>query len=193
MTVLEFRKPYGIAAARVAKWNPSTETWGTSVAIPNLQGIAISPVHETDEKNTYGAREHLLSVLVSIEVTLDFVGKDSLSAQVMTGITPESLDSGATRKTRHVGGVNLPYFGLICQIRADDGGDLHLMIPYAKLDSLIGLQMDAENKFVVPNVTAKAARLRLSDNSLYPIWDELEHETLTDIETDFNTAFAPLS
>jgi len=192
--MLDFRKWYRAHGAVVGQYSPATEMWNTGVAVPNLQGIQIAPMMENDEKNSYGSREHLLSVFVGLEVTLDFVGTHDPSVTEMTGFSSTSSGSGAseTRRRRKQGGQNLPYFGLIVGIEAEDEGDVHLIIPYVKLDSLLGLEVAAENQFVVPNVTAKAARLRLADNTLLDLYNELEHATLTAPATDLDTAFADL-
>lgn len=195
MAILDWRVNYRAIAAKAAGWDASAETWNTPVAMPNLGAISLTPIMENDERNVYGARERFLSVLVGVEVSLEFTGKDEPSAAEMTGFTSTTTGSGASevRKTRFTGGTNLPYFGLAVQIEADDGGDVHLYIPYLKLDSLLAMEMQSENKFVIPTVTAKAGRLRLANGNLYPVYDEIEHPSLTTLTSDFNTDFLVLS
>jgi len=185
---------YKVIEARVATWLPATETWDTSVAIPNLSGIKFDPEMDNDELYVFGAKEHLLSVPVGMKVTMSFGGVDNTSANAMTGMSSTESGSGddETRKTRWSGGDNLPYFGLIVAVEANDGLDAHLMLPRLKLDSLMALDLAKGNKFVIPNVTAKAARLRLAAGTLYPVMDLLEHAVVNTVETDFAVALLSL-
>jgi hypothetical protein len=193
--MLNFSKLYGVREARVGTYLPATELWDTSVDVPNLQAIKVTPSADNDEMMVYGGKEHGLAVIVGCEVTLDFAGIADTVVAAMTGISSSSSGSGAseTRTRRLEGGDNLSYFGLMVKILADDGGDLHLYFPRCQLQSYFPLQMDKENKFLVPNVTAMAYRLRKEDGSLYPVIDMIEHATATSLATDFNSAFTALS
>lgn len=194
MAILSWGKWYRVSEARVAAWDPDAETWNTGVAVPNLQGVSLTPMMENDEKNVFGAREAFLSVLVGVEASLSFVGKDDASMTEMTGIDSTSSGSGSseTRRTRHAGGADLGMFGLIVAIAKQGGGDMHVLLPYGKLDSLAALEMTEENQFAVPNITAKFGRLRKAAGTLYDVYNELEHATATAVPTDFTTTFADL-
>jgi hypothetical protein len=160
------------------------------VAVPNLQGIKITPTMDNDEMRGFGSLEHLLAVLVGAEVELDFGGIDKDTEVVMTGFASSSSGSGASeqRSTRYEGADNLPYFAYQVQIIADDEGDGHILLPRMKLDSLLPLEIAKENKFAMPNVKAKAVRLRKADNSLYPVFDFIEHATVTALSSTFTMA-----
>jgi hypothetical protein len=192
--MINWRTMYRVIAASVAQWDPDAETWNTPVEVPNLQGISLTPMTDTDEKRVYGAHEKFLSVITGLECTLNFVGRDDAAFVEMTGYgsTESGSGSGETRRTRYAGGTNLAYFGLILALEADDGGDVHIMLPYGKLSSIAGLEMSDENQFVVPNITARFGRLRLADGTLHDVMTELEHAVVTDVPSDFNTAFAGL-
>ena len=195
MALVNLRKMYRVDTALVAAYDPSTEQWDTAVAVPNLKGLQINPVHTTDNFMVYGAEEDGLSVLTACEIVMDFSGYDVPSANEMTGQTSTTAGSGDTevRTTRNVAGSALHHFGLSARIVAKEGGDAHILVPFMYLPSLMALNMAESNKFVVPSITARAQRLRLSDDSLYPIWDQVEHAVVTALETDFNTAFTALS
>lgn len=195
MSLLDFNKWYAVNGARVATWLPGTETWDTSVAIPNLQGIMIKPVYDTDLAKIYGAGEHALAVFVDLDITMNFVGKDDPSVVAMTGRSSTSSGSGDSeqRTTLYTGGEDLSYFGLIAQILGQEGADLHLFAPRVKLQDDFGIEFDADSKFGKSDISAKGLRLRLADNTLYPVLKAIEHATVTTIETDFATAFTALS
>lgn len=194
MTLLDFYRPYLINAAKVASWDPVAETWGTPVAVPNLQSFTKKPVTDNDLMKIYGVNEHALSVLAGEELEVEIGGLSSASDAIMTGRQATSSGSGdsETRKRRNQGGGNLPYFGWALQILTDGGGDIHLFYPRLKLRSLFPIEMAKDSKFVVPKVTIDVLRLRLEDGTLYPISDEVEHKVATSLTSDFNTAFLSL-
>ena len=195
MSLLSFNRWYRTSGARVGKWLPGTETWDTSVAIPNLQGIMIKEVFDTDHMKIFGAEEHGLAVPTALDITLKFGGIDNTSANVMTGRSSTESGSGDSeqRTTRHEGGADLGYFGLIAAIAGQGGSDLHALIPRIKCMDDFDLELDGDNKFILPDITARGYRLRLADNSLYPLMDAVEHAVATAIETDFAAAFTALS
>lgn len=195
MAILNFRRFYKAESARIAAWLPATETWDTSVDVPNLQGIKLEPESDEDTMPVYGVNEHGLSVFKGGKVELDFGGIDRTVSNIMTGLTSTSAGSGAseTRTTRHKGGVNNPYFALCVQIPADDGGDVHLLLPKLQLSGRMAMEIAKESKFIVPNLSAQILRLRKANGDLYPLYDEVEHAAMTTLEPDFATAFTVLS
>lgn len=194
MALIDFTRPYAIKAASVALWLEATELWDTPVVIPNMQGATFTPTMSNDEMTIYGSTEHLLSVLMGGELSLDFGGIDTPSYEVMTGLVGTPSGSGATEvdDTPYIGSDNLPYFGLIYALDTDGDNDMHFLLPRVKLDSFFEIAAVAESEFIKPNVTAKAARLRLADESLYPILRTKKYAQVTAIPTDFNTAFTAL-
>lgn len=195
MAILSFRRYYKAESARIAAWLPATETWDASVAIPNLQGFKLEPDSDDDTMPIYGVNEHGLSVFKGGSVELDFGGIDRTTANIMTGLTSTSAGSGAseTRTTRHEGGKNNPYFALAIQVPADDGGDVHLLLPKLQLTGRMAMEIAKESKFIVPNISAQILRLRLADGSLYPLYDEVEHAVNTALESDFSVALTALA
>ncbi len=192
MALPDFTRPYRAISARVATFDPVTELWGTSVAVPNLQGITVTPTMDNDELKIYGTLEHFLSSFAGVELSLEFGGMDDPSYAAMTGIASVESGSGATeqRRTSYAGGINLAYFGLIVSVDTDGLSDAHWLIPRVKLDSLAELALVADSEFVKPSITAKGGRLRLADESLYYVLDIIEHAANTPIGTDFNVEFA---
>lgn len=196
MPIADFTRPYGIKAASVAAWDEAAETWGTPVIVPNLMGATFTPTMSNDEMNIYSSVEHLLSVLAGGELSLDLGGIATAAYNVMTGLTSDESGSGAgeVRDTAYIGGFNMAYFGIIYALDTDGVSDMHYHLPRVKLDSFAELAAVAESEFVKPNITAKAARLRLADGvTLYPILRTIEHIVSTAIPSDFNVAFAPLT
>lgn len=192
--MLSLNKWYGAAEARIAEWLPATEVWDTSVNVPNLQGIKLTPRMDNDEARAFGVFEDGLSVVTGLELTLDFSHIDITSSNVMMGLSSDSSGSGSseTRTIKTRGRLALPYFGLIVKVLADDGRDAHILVPKVKLDTALPFEFTGENKFVVPSVGAKGFRLRLNDGTLYELYATLEHATAASVATDFNTAMADL-
>lgn len=195
MAIPDFTRPYKANSARVATFDPVTELFDASIAIPNLQGLTATPTMDNDEIKIYGSLEHFLSSLAGFELTLDFGGMDDPSYNAMTGIPSVSSGSGASeqKRTSFAGGINLAYFGLIVAVDTDGVADAHWLLPRIKLDSLAELALVADSEFVKPSISAKAGRLRLADESLYYMLDIIEHVQATAIETDFNVAFQPIA
>ncbi len=195
MALIDFTRPYRAKEARVATWDAVNEVWLSSVNIPNLQGVTITPVFDNDEMKIFGTQEHFLSSFAGAEVSLDFGGMDDPSYNAMTGVDSVESGSGAAeiRRTIYAGGKNLAYFGLIVSVDTDGLSDAHWLLPRVKLDNLMEMAMVADSEFTKPNITAKAGRLRLADNSLYPVLEIPEYAVDTTIETDFNVAFQPLA
>ena len=194
MALPDFTRPYKANDARVATYDSTNEVWLSSVPVPNLQGVTFTPTFDNDEMKIYGVIEHLLSVFAGGELSFDFGGRDDASYNAMTGVASSESGSGAAevRTTIFAGGINLAYFGLIVAVDADGDADAHWFIPRIKLDNLEEMALVADSEFSVPNITAKAARLRLADGSKYPVFNYVEHAVATAIEEDFNAAFVPL-
>lgn len=194
MALIDFTRPYAIKAASVAKWLEATEVWDTPVVIPNLQGATFTPTMSNDEMTIYGSTEHLLSVLMGGELSFDFGGIDTASYNEMTGLVGTTSGSGATEveDTPYIGSGNMPYFGIIYALDTDGDNDMHFLFPRVKLDSFAEIAAVAESEFLKPNITAKAARLRLIDESIYPVMRTRKYAVATAIPTDFNAAFAAL-
>jgi hypothetical protein len=195
MALLQWNRQYQVKAAKIAAFDADAETWGTPVTIQNLQAFSMTPVVDNDTMSVYGVNEHFLAVLKGVELSLDFGGVQRNVAAIMTGFTASSSGSGDNeqRTTRNEGGANMPYFGLAVQIKDDKGGDVHVYFPRLKARMPHSLQLNAESQFVVPNITCDGGRLTKSDDSQYPIYDEIEHATETALPTDFNTDFEALS
>lgn len=192
MALLSWNRWYLVDAARAAKYDPAAETWNvSSVAVPNLQSVKVTPLSDTDEMRIYGAVEHFLSVLAACDVEMEMGGLAAEAYEEMTSIVPDESGT-ATRDWEFAGGENLGYFGMILRLKVDGPGCALVYLHRLKLNNTIGIEAAKENKFIIPAVTAKAMRLRQSDESLYPVYRIKEFDTLQSIPVDFNTAFASL-
>lgn len=180
--------PYLARAISVALWNASTETYGTPVSVNNIQGISFEPTMDNDEMQVLGANEESLAVLKGMDVSMQFGGLDWSSLAIMQG-TNDASSGGATHVNEDEGGQNLPYFGLVAAISLHGGREAHVYLPKCQLDSRVPLDISDQNQFVMPEIDAKALRLRLADGTTFPIRSWREYETETTLPTDFDTAF----
>lgn len=179
--------PYSVRAMSVATWSFTTETYGTPVSVANLQMTGLDPQHDTDLLKILGAHERGLSVQTDLTLNMSFGGLHWASLAVMTGLTDASSGDIKHRLSFN-GGLNLGYFGAVLALPLDDGGDMHIYLPLCQLTKNLPLDFE-QNQFSRPEVEIKAMRLRLADDSTYPIWDVLVYDDVEALPTDFSVAF----
>lgn len=181
---------YSVTGARVATWQPASEQYGTSAALNVLQSVEIDPEHATDEVRNLGAVERMLSVMEKANLTLEMGGLEWAGLAKMTSManTTSGSGSGAVTTNEYAGGgAGLPYFGLIVQLEADDGGVIHAYLRWCKLSTYPPVSANM-NEFANPSIDAVAGRLRLAAGTTFNIVTFKEYEQPTSIPTDFNTA-----
>lgn len=179
---------YSVTAARVAGWIATTQLYNTSVAIPNLISVSLDPNMVTDLRKAYGKTRGMISIMEDVEVGMNFTGIDFPSAAEMTGRTVTYSGTSGTRWTDgQAGGSGLRYFGFTCSIPADDGSEMHLLLPYLKLeDDIFGLTMEA-NKFATKEATARGMTLQLNTGVQLVPYRWFHRDAALALETDFNT------
>lgn len=193
MSYLNFERPYGVRLASAAKYDPVTESWGTPVVVANIQTVEFTPEMVNTQGNVYGATEAMISYMRALDVTIAMLGIDAEADEVVSGRTSTSSDP-IKRRRKTEARKQLPYVGWWFALDADNGLDLHVGVPYMRLNTYPPLAVDGDGNIVAPNVGAKAGRLRLSDKtSLYPVYDEKLYDAETALPTDFNTAFEVLA
>jgi len=188
---LERTYPYSVRAASVAAFNRTTESYGTPVATTNIQSASFDPEHDTDSIRELGRRTRMLSVPMGATMTLTFAGFDWDSLAIMTGISSTDSGSGASaeRDNKLVGGGSgLPYFGLILAMPADEGQEVHLHLPWVKLEKAPPLDPE-QNQFAIPEIDAMIGVLVLNDGTAFEIVNYKVYGQETTIPTDFDTAF----
>jgi len=181
---------YSVRTAKVWAWDPSAETYGTGVEIPNLQGFSVEPQHDTDELKNLGAIEETLSVLTSMDISISLGGIHWVSMAVMQG-TNNSSSGGDTNINEDEGGDDLPYFALAVALPLKSGKEAHLYFPKCQLQSNVPLDISDQNQFVIPDVDIKAMRLRTAAGNTYPVrkyFEKASETALADIDTVFTIA-----
>lgn len=183
--------PYSVRAASVAAFNRATETYGTPVAATNIQSATFDPEHDTDSVKERGRRTRMLSVLIGGTLSLSFAGFDWASLAIMTGATstPSGSGTAAIRDNKLTsGGAGLPYFGLILAMPADEDTEIHLMIPWVKLEKMPPMNPE-QNQFSLPEVDAMIGTLVLNDGTELEVANYKVYGQETTVPVDFNTAF----
>lgn len=195
MALIQWNRVYRVASMRVASYDESTGQWGGSVQVIGVNGFSITPNHDTDTANVNGAVGAMLSVLTSLGVALDTVGIDVPSYTIMTSADTRTSGSGANeaREIDFEGGKDLAPFGAIVQLTTQGGGDLHIKLPWGKLDNIPELSTTAENSFAVPSTPITFGQLiDPATGDYYLVGQLVQYAECKPIETDFNVAFAPL-
>lgn len=183
--------PYSIRAASVASFNRTTESYGTPVSAQNLQSAAFESENDTDSVKELGRTTRMLSIPIGGSIALTTAGFDWSSLAVMTGMSNTSSGSGTgEERTNEVdgGGSGLPYFGMILAMPADEGQEMHLYLPWCKLEQVPPVDPQ-QNQFAVPEINAMIGTLVLADGTDFPIVTYKVYAEETTIPTDFDAAF----
>ncbi len=187
--MLEWFKPYGVAAAYVYAYSETLGTWGTGVRLFNLSSVKLQPKNDVDRLGVYGRDEKGLSVVRGGDVELQFGGMQSNADAVMTGRTATTSGSGST-EIRHSGihDDSFPYFALAVKLKTkNDIGDMHLYFPTLMLDSLFPIEIAEEAKFVRPTVKAMLFGLTDPSANRYRLWYEPQFATSAPLTSAFLT------
>ncbi len=187
-----FTLPYSINEVEVAQYNMTTEQWGSAVRFDKVGGFENDPQVDEDALKSKGAMERLLSVLTHYEGTIIGAGVDSAVLNILDNTTNTLTGTaGSYIRTMDIYGGNAsPYFGLIAHLPADDGSVVMLAFPFCVCTTRLNLSME-QNKFVLPEVGFKAARLRKTNGSVWPIMRTRSYEAGQQaLPTNFTTFFA---
>lgn len=178
--------PYSVTGARCARWNAQTQLYNSSVAIPNLQSISLDPNMVTDMRKAYGKTVGKIAIMEDVEVGLNFTGIHYPSAAEMTGKSVTDSGSGLRYSDAPGGGAGLAYFGFNCSIPADDESEMHLILPYLKLDDdIFGLAFE-QNKFATKEAKATGMTLQLATGANLLVYRWYHRESAVALETNFN-------
>lgn len=193
--MLEFYRPYRVAAANIWPYDSALETWGTYLALRNLSSFTATPQVDTDTMMVYGAIEHVLSVNTGFDLECMFGGLQQDAIDLITGRTRQESGAGDTEVWRGTSqdGDNKPYFAMAVQLSVDaGGGDVHVYFPRVKLFGDMPVELSENNAFVKPQVTFKAARLRMENQTLYDSYIWKRYAVVTTLPTVFATAIAAI-
>jgi hypothetical protein len=159
---------YLVRTMSVYLYNITAETFGTGVAVSNLQGANFDPQHDTDMLKILGAIEESLSVMTHLTVGLSFGGLDWPSLAVMTG-TDDSSSGAETHRNDDDGGEDLPYFGAAFALPLKSGREAHIYLPKCQLTKRPAINVSEQNKFAIPDIEMIAMRLRLAAGTTLPV------------------------
>lgn len=193
--MLEFYRPYLVAAANIWPWDATLETWGTYLAMRNLSTLKITPVVDTDTMMIFGAMEHGLAVPTGIDLECQFGGLHQEIVDTILGRTRQESGTGDNEVWGGSmgAGENRPYIALGARLSVDGDGDLHVFFPRIKLFGDIPVELSENNAFVKPTVTFKGFRLRKENGDLTDPYIWRRHAVTTALPTVFSTAIADIA
>lgn len=139
----------------VAAWDGTN--YGLPQAVGDQQKLTVEPQFDTDELKAGGMVRALLSVPTHLSLTLEYARLEAAVLAVVAGESP--AETGTTPNVERAFGVSggnagLPYFAVIGSFAAEDGGNLLLGVPLAKLDAYPAPSND-QNQFGLYSVAGR--------------------------------------
>lgn len=109
-------------------------TYGSRIAVASAENLKLDLQYIQDTAKGNSRYTALASQIVAVDWQLDGVNLDANVVQVITGATVSSSGTGANQvDTQSFSNDLSPYMGLMAQAWGENGIDLCILVPYAKM------------------------------------------------------------
>lgn len=126
-------------------------TFGTRFTVPSAETLKLDVQYIQDTAKGNSRYTALASQIVAVDWELTGVNLDANLIQIITGETASSSDTGANQvDTQTFTNVLSPYMGIMAQAWGENGADICILVPYAKMMKGWGYSFNF-GKYASPN------------------------------------------
>lgn len=160
---------FGLSDVKIAAWT-SAGTYSTLVDVMSVQMMGVTLQFSEAQLTGDDAITAQAARAIGGRCQIRFGGINLDALAVLLGRATSTISSVVQQSVR--GGSRMPYIGIIGKALAEEGGDIWVYVPKAKLSGDFAIAMMEYGSFAIPEAT-----LQMVDEASYGVLNFVTHPT----------------